>query len=571
MKNDVLNDLQIIEQAENSIDTIFQSTDFPSTRYSSSLWHLLTCYEDRLRLSLMQVETPQQLMKFSSFGGRDIYALRNAISRVREQYNDDKNQLCPRKVDAPSYLRSHELLNAGEVYATAQKIFGSFRGKSVSLNCNGTNIKVLHQPDVEARYAAFELLSHGIEGITFIPRLLSWMKGDHPPTVDLIIKKVSYKKLLISYDFHPGYAYGLSLSLASEGGILPPDWIFDWGGIKNTELLINALHIRCIYHFIVIQFWASKVGLKGGGLESLVLKISKADLLRDISSMTQLDNSIILKFIKFLTFGNNTKFPDPALQPIIPIGEFYLLPTLLFMLSNHRRNLLSLQARVDAKNFDDQSKAFESAMTASIKKDFQNKWRYLKTNCIISFGSKKRELDLLIVDEVSSTILIGELRWMIQPGDVREILNRANECRKKVSQCTSALIFFKNNLNYFLEKIFSHEIPAPKNGEWHVVGLVLIEGYSGIESLNSEIPIINRNIFDVGMSEFNDLSVLHEWLKSLDWLPKNGIDFDEADYITTIGEYKIDQPGISLRTTPNEYAARAKKSASTFIKSRFFN
>jgi hypothetical protein len=181
--------------------------------------------------------------------------------------------------------------------------------------------------------------------------------------VDAIAKSVLISDRKVVYGYHPYFAVVLASEMTQHTFLIPEGWRFPWGGRYETTLLINALCVRCMYHWIAVHFGASLKGLKGGGEASLLHVTTTTKLILDLREMCSLDESVIRKFVLYLTYGYAVQTPDPVLQPIISLGGGRIaIPCLLFLSSNYERNLLSLQARIESATFDEMSDLFEDAM-----------------------------------------------------------------------------------------------------------------------------------------------------------------------------------------------------------------
>ncbi|MFL9910438.1 hypothetical protein [Paraburkholderia sp. RL17-337-BIB-A] len=133
---------------------------------------------------------------------------------------------------------------------------------------------------------------------------------------------------------------------------------------------------------------------------------------------------------------SSAMWPDPALQPIVPLGAKMLaIPCIHFLSSHAERNVLSLMARTETVQFNSQSSLFEKgvvgrlAATASVPANCA-----MLVNRTFRGGGKEEEIDVLLIDEVSHHILVCELRRILPPADPKEVRSRKSECLKKVRQ-----------------------------------------------------------------------------------------------------------------------------------------
>ena len=108
---------------------------------------------------------------------------------------------------------------------------------------------------------------------------------------------------------------------------------------------------------------------------------------------------------------------------------------------------MTLFARNDSKNFDKQSNIFEKKMINQIEGNLIN--QIYKKNYKKRINKKDQEFDFLFIDEINKKILIIELRWMIQPADPREVINKRKACYEKVQKVKEKKNFYlKIYLNF---------------------------------------------------------------------------------------------------------------------------
>ncbi|WP_143452621.1 hypothetical protein [Janthinobacterium sp. 61] len=121
-----------------------------------------------------------------------------------------------------------------------------------------------------------EMLGHQPDGSSSFMQIIFWLlrhNEDLPFIIGQIASTVKVKVKLISYEYDSYLAADLGLLFAQSPQLIPDDWQFSWGGRYETTLLLNALSIRCAYHFIAIHFGATAKGLSGAGGDDLVLVV----------------------------------------------------------------------------------------------------------------------------------------------------------------------------------------------------------------------------------------------------------------------------------------------------------
>jgi len=534
-----------IADIEQLIDQAYLKTPLPHPNSYLAAWHLLTATEDALRFTLVRTDISTGSIEY--FFDRAKYSLKHGLERIRKECTETTLQQFPRRANPFSYGRGFDLLHAGKQYAIGCQICSS--GYNGTLKLHESESTVTLEPNDayhDKRYAVLEMIGHQPDdSVSFTQVIFCLLRSaiELPFIVEQIASSIKVKGKLIRYEYDSYLAADLSLIFSQSPPLIPEDWEFSFGGRHETTLLLNALSIRCAYHFIAVHFGANAKKLSGGGGDDLVLVISAAELCHDIEKLSSLPASTIRLFITELTYGNGVKSPDPALQPLYPLGgDLIAIPPLHVLSCHMERNLLALQARTQASTFNQMSGAFERDMIASTVKEIAPLWPEIKPNFTWKWLDEKEELDLIVADPDTKTLLICEMRWTIQPGDPREVEQRKKYCFEKVQQLERKIGWIKQNLGQALNDIFG--ICALEEDEWEVIGVVVIEGFGGVLSQNKELPVMPKKIFERAMSKKIPLRIFGNWAKSLAWLPKEGVFFEMHSQELDLGSKKIAYSGM---------------------------
>lgn len=492
------------------------------------------------------------------------YSARFALDRVRRECFDTSKVALPTKVIPRVYVQTGELLQAGMDYMSATRLCSAAHAKTVGLREGPETIEVEFDADEhDMRYSTVELLGHmPPDFVDHTTRLYHWARNEEfrPEIIQAIAQTTSIYRGRVEYQFHGYPAIKLAESMEQHPFLVPERWKFVWGGRYETTLLLNALCIRCMYHWCAVHFGASLHGLKGGGQESLLFVTTANQLATELREMCSLDLPVIRKFIGYLTFGHGVQAPDPALQPIVSLGEGRIaIPCLLFLSSNYERNLLTLQARIDAPIFDRLSGLFEDAMVSGLLPLVKNRWPAAKGNVMVRDGNELEEIDLLVPEPETTTLLLCELRWMLQPGDPREVHNRKKVCREKVAQLERKMRWLSVRKSNALQLL---GLSAENAAEWQLAGVVSVDAFGGVLSPNADIPVLPNNIFKRGLEKASSLSGFVLWSKSLLWLPKEDEHFRIIPQSTGLPGF--DKPlltfGIEKLCSPMSYSAFVDRS-----------
>lgn len=561
-------DTQLHEAVEADLDHNYHSVPVAHPNKAIATWYLCTVLEDNLRLLLTR--TPDADASVVELHlDRQKYAARFALARIKDECKDHSSVLLPRRVVPKLYLKSMSLLMAGIDYMGATQLCSAAHVGTLRFEeCDERIDIVVNTANHDKRYAALELVGHFVpDMVDHTARLYAWSRSEElvPPVVSAIARLAQVVGDTIVYEYEPSFAVGLSEEMSQPPEMVPEGWIFPWGGRKETQLLINALCVRCMYHWISVEFGAQLNQLRGGGEASLFFVTAKSRLIQDLNEMCSLGESVIRSFVQYLTYGFSMNIPDPALQPIIPLGDGMVgIPCLMFLSSNYERNLLSLQARIDSSTFDSKSKLFEDGMVRDLLQKILPRWPLAKGNVTVRSDGKFEEIDLLIADPSSQTLLVCELRWMLQPGDPREVNNRKKVCWEKVQQLARKVSWLRQRKEAALSVL---NIEGVDTQTWQVEGVVVIQTFGGALSRKPEFPIMPSAGFVQGIEHADSLRHFASWSQSLSWLPQEGVHFrmvpQEMDLSALSKPLVVS--GIEKLCSPQKYANFVKQSVMSHV------
>lgn len=551
--------LSIVEAA---LDEKYHSVPAVHPNRILATWYVLSVYEDTARILIAGIyegeQMPAQRVEF--LVDRLKYSLRFGLDRVSKVSTDRARADIPRRIVPALYTRASDLLDAGLEFQDANQFCSAAHAGTIQLaEAAGVIQAAIDPAQHDPQYAASEMMGpHEVSTISPSALFYAWSRAliERPALIDLIARRVRLRNRIIRYEYEQDLAVELAAEMYSRREIVPAGWQLPWGCQKTTTLLLNGLAVRCLYHVIAVHFGATHLGLGGCGAESLCMVTTVEQLVRDLELMTSLPVGPIRQFVAYLTYGQGTKRPDPALQPLVPVSEHLLVPCFLILSSNLERNLLSLQARVNKTEFDAQSGLFERDMLESAEKLCSARWPCRRN--VFPLGLSGEEIDLLVWDPASRTILVCEMRWMLQPGDPREVQTKKEACRGKVVQLSRKVSWVRQNLSAILTTLgmVSEE---EQQAHWTTHGIVVIETFAGTMSPDPECPILPVGIFALGAANARNLPELSAWARSLDWLPREGDEFAIPRRDLTAGGLLVEVLGLEVKVTRGHYLDRVRQ------------
>lgn len=537
-----------LKRFESAVDAAFASQPLPHPNIHVAIWYLLTVSEDSQRLLFTKLGEKLDNWHIEYYLDRYKFALRQCLAAVHQKTCDRGAMALPEKVVPALYERTHNFLAAGIDYSIAVQICSSTHVGSIRLVdvCGGFAVE-FEKRDTDERYGALELMRQSAREVVVPFSALLWMWIRHTEHLPIAVHKIAgstrLSKRRIKYTFQPELSYQLAQSIPQPSFLIPEGWRFPWGGQYETTLLVNALCLRVLYHLCAVHFGAGLIGLKGGADTDICLCICREQLAHDIAMNSSLEPAQIDLFIDYLTYGLGVDTPDQALQPLVPLSNQHLgVAGIGLLSSNVERNLLTLQARLEPRLFDSQSSLFEVEMTRELIVVLEQEWKQIAANRTFQLGNAREELDLLICEPETKTVLVLELRWLLPPADPREVQTKKRVCYQKVDQVARKLAAAKSNLPNLLNAAF--DITVESSDEWNVDAAVVIQGFGGALSQCDHIPIVPDWVLEAGVRTAPTLKRLSQWMKSLDWLPVHGRDFIIQENPPELLDIKVSYPGL---------------------------
>ncbi len=540
-----------VAKIECAIDAAFEALSLPAEEYFQALWHYLTGTEDLPRMVLLhkcEVTTEQgesdDMMKLSLLMDDNKYAVRYLMDLIQRRLPKASRLVKELRTDEIPYTTAGNGIKAAHEYRTAVGLFSLYHSGCLLCSIDETGLRLsFRSPESSAAYLALDYaLAAKNSGAELITLFLAWLRS--PDSVPPVVRKIGESLKLrekdrVSYSFDPALAKELATKLPQPQSweLVPADWFFPWGGRDEVMALWNSLCVRCAYHLLAINFGAHRLQIVGGAVDDLCLRVQQGELVQSIRSISRVPLNRIVSFVHGMTYGKGARTPDPALQPLIPCGGVELLvPCMHILSSKGGRNLLSLHARLEERSFNGQSAAFEIKMISEVASIIRKAFPFTRTQVNFRIAG---EIDLVVIDESSATILIGELRWMIPPGDARETINRIRACREKAVQAEKKVNAVRSDTKLFLR----HLRCDASIDKWNILGFVVTENFV-MRSPNPNIPIVSKEVLEAGLNNHVNAERLHQWLSSETWLPREKEHFETMCEGTTFGSYTLERIGV---------------------------
>lgn len=556
-----------LDELERRIDATFAAAELPTANRYSSRRAAVVATEDQLRFELERMAQASAesgrfrpaVSGFIQTLDRMKYALKVALNLIERRLPEAKPEWIAVD-DAAIYTRAVDLvMQHGDAYATAIRVMSPLRAGTRDLFRAPDGALRVEEREHDRTHPALEgLVDTEDGGFSPIPLLAILFRGPRffdanlegeagwAPEIAAIVSQTERRKDRIRYSFVLNRARWLRDNFDHQISDLPEGWVFPWATAEDATAVFVALQVRCLYHLIAIHFGARRWKVPGVGLDQICLETTLDQLAKDVAQVAELPIGRVRPLLDILVYGSGADTPDPALQPLVPVSaNAVLLPPLLLLSSAWARNLLALHARFEPASFDAQSHRFEVSMVERLAAAAPPRFAP-RPNIFLATRPTREEVDLLLVDAEARTLLLCELRWMLHPGEIREVLQRQKACRDKAAQVRRKRDAARAQLPAVLAPL-ALDAALP----WRVEALVVIDNYGGVPSAwPKEIPVVPRKVFEEALGMAPDAERLHAAFTTTDWLPREGVDFVREDAEIDLGGVHMTLPTFRVTSTP---------------------
>jgi hypothetical protein len=252
--------------------------------------------------------------------------------------------------------------------------------------------------------------------------------------------------------------------------------------------------------------------------ESGVLVRTDQKWVRVMSQLSGLRESICRDVITDLSF-DFTHSIDMHISPFVPLSDSTLAVAPPFPLHSHwEENILRICSARRPGAFDATSLRKEPDFLAEVKARLSGR------NPLGPFKMPKPtpDIDLLIADDDSSTIVIAEVKWMRKTLLPREFAWKDAEVLKGISQLQEIRQFLLARPDHFSKQ---KRLPRPMTDYQHIHYLLIPRDHWPWAEPTPDIAMVE---FDAFMKCMSQPATLHEAVTDLlryEWLPVEGRDF----------------------------------------------
>lgn len=431
------------------------------------------------------------------------------------------------------YQLANDWLSHAEDYAHFCTIFPLFHAKEIDLLAQGNQLTPTDWSTTDLSYEVYD-------------RFVAKSDPNQEVALDpnLIHRELASNMRVSGGNYSLDFTRRLMESISSafqesfsRRHTLPGNWQFTNFSLTQYRAVFTCLQSMAYAWFAARQITALD-GAAAIAFPSAVWTPRKGYLLMVISRHTGVQKSVVESVLRYLTFGEvNIRNPDIAIQPIVDLtnGQYAISPFVMTHV-HAERNLCVLLNQVPA----------DRKLYLQLVDEKESQARSDTINSLAGLGLDfkygqldETDLDLAIIDREAKVCLCIEIKWFIEPAEVREILARSEELRKGVSQARKIAKMFSENdtrLMTLLAIDQSYDFQT-------MIGSVNFIGGHRVQ--HPEVPITKLWHLATKIQSLPNLAEVFIWLRTRSYLPRKDLDYKITEVPIQSGEWKSRWYGIS--------------------------
>ncbi|MBM5570726.1 MULTISPECIES: hypothetical protein [Deefgea] len=520
-----------LEEIEREIDKVYECSPLTKLPFPQIAWSMLSLVEQLYYQN--SVISPMSDEQLEVFGDSIINSL---CYPLRVGYKNNLKNNFARVYDDNQVSQSITWLDKSANYKHFCYIFPLSRKGWLNLNVNEEQ-KILEHDGLEKEsieYEAYYRLTQKRD-----PKFESSLDSNN--VAELLKKKSKLDKGVVKVDFDADLLFLLLKNYGphfEKRHLLPSDWNFSAFSLLQFRKVFTLLQVMSFGWHIAIRHFNYDRSPQFVYLNSIWVA-KKKPLIDQIAFNTKIGKGTVQRILDYITFGNQgINNPDIAIQPLVDTKQgTYLISPFLIMNVNAERNFCVLANQIqNEKNIyaslvNQKEENIRSYMISELN-GMQFDFKHGKID-----GT---DVDLAIIDRNIKKCLIAEIKWFIEPAEIREIVDRTCELQKGVTQAQKIELQF-NNKNKRLFDLLNID------DSYELMAIVCSENFTGHHELQrSNVPIIKVWHLLSEIRSKNGLLGIFEWLKEGAYL-KTSTKYNVQHFDIQVGSWKSKWYGLKVQ------------------------
>jgi len=512
---------QFIRGVEAEIDARFASSGLKDVGYAQAMWTLLAVNEDNYLAHLHRLRDEEMHIYADTRMNALTHPLRVCFEECVAGTDPVRFELIDR-----DYELAREWLDAAEDYDQFCSMFPMWHRGRLDIAIVNNRLVVQNPSNADKRAEAYN-------------RMVRKEARPDPPVsradgalIDAILASTTIGTDWFRLNFNPRLVARIMefLGPAMDARYsLPNEWTFNSFSLQQYRRIFLAIQ-SLMYAWHVARNVLANSGMPALGYKSSIWVVPRQELSARLHRYSGIDTAVVERAIDLLAFGAQVSRPDIATQPLVDLRNgTYALSPFIWLNTNMERNLCVLLNQIPTER--------ERYSILSNEKEVTTRREIIEALDSLGYDFRSGEvegtnLDLAVIDHANKACLCLELKWFIEPAEIREIENRTKELAKGVMQCKLINSLFGRQDERLIKSVLGIEANYLFLS---AVGSVNWIGFGDVQ--DADVPIIKVMHLVNKIVESGSLTVSIEWLKVRGYLPKEGRDYSIIPMEISSGEW----------------------------------
>jgi len=507
----------------------FGSNQLKKNGYTQAVWTLLAICEERFFKNIVLQPLENEIIHV--FVDTTLNALTYPLRVCFKEANKKEIKLDRILIDE-HYKDAMKWLDDAIDYGYFCTIFPFWHKNKIDIEVSGNELIPTDWTELALEYEAYNRLYRDPINSNIKPKI-------DTDIIDPILRNSRITKVEYQINFNPKFVEKLVNNFSESletSYYLPENWRFTYFSIGEFKRFFKTVQSMMYAWFLARAYLFSE--FKDMGYASSVWVVPKNEFLNRLIRYTKLKEGTVKSILKYLEFGSSDiREPDIALQPLVDLmNGHYALSPFLWLNSNPERNLCVLLNQIPHEKiiYSGLVNEKEKIMIDGIKDDISNLKLDIKIGKI-----KDTNIDCALIDHNERTCLILELKWFIEPAEIREVIERSEEIVKGIVQLKKIVELFNFKDEQLVKGVLGIEY------DYTFFCAVATQNWIGeFDVQDSDIPVIKIKQLLMKIKEYNSLTKTINWLRNRSYLPKEDRDFCVVPIDISFGKWKSRWYGI---------------------------
>ena len=522
-----------LRQIESEVDNAFRSNPLVIENFAQAAWTLLAVAEDSFFVSWAhgQLNAVDQLSLYSL---NVMFSLNHSLRWLYSACPPDGkiNFLA----DEYSYKSAVDLLQMGSQYQYFDAAYRYATYGLIGLSVEGRTIRPTTQFKEHSEYEAYNLLVK--------QQGQSTVNSNMESLFTAVAKTTRIEGHRFTYRLNPRIvelAKQAFDAVLNEQFLLPETWAFSRYSLLEFRNVFLSLIALAAIHFCARTF-AANTGIYAAGFLDAILIVKRDELLARVVRYSGVSAKQATEILADMTYGSNgIRKPDLALQPLVGLNsQLYGIAPTLWIVNSYERNYSVLLNKLPQEHriYSRLVNEKEALLRVKIQETLKGKgFRFVSSKLPKKSGLP--DIDLAVISDSDKVCLLFELKWFIEPAEVREIIERTKELKNGVDQLIQLKLSIAERYQPLLDRLGIDEsynlIPAVVSANW----------IGKFDAQHPDVPILNANHIINKITSSQSIYEVIDWIENRRYLPIKNEHYYTQSQTASLGQWSIEWYGLT--------------------------